>query len=130
MYGQCVLTIASSLDVMQRLGRGMSDETRARILLELLRAPGYPTELASALGLSRTNVSNHLACLRGCGIVVATPEGRRTRYEISDPHLTKAMDLLMQTVLAVDDGLPCTAPGCDLPSCCDPGTDGTRSVDE
>lgn len=130
MYGHWVLTIASSLDVMQRLGRGMSDETRARILLELLRAPGYPTELATTLGLSRTNVSNHLACLRGCGIVAATPEGRRTRYEISDPHLTKAMGLLMQTVLAVDDGLPCTAPGCDLPSCCDPETNRTRSVDE
>lgn len=87
MYGQCVLTLASRLDVMNRLGRAMADPTRSRILLQLLEAPGYPARLSESLGLTRTNVSNHLACLRGCGLVVATPEGRQTRYEIADPHL-------------------------------------------
>ena len=75
MYGQCVLTLASRLDVMNRLGRAMADPTRSRILLQLLEAPGYPARLSESLGLTRTNVSNHLACLRGCGIVAAVPEG-------------------------------------------------------
>ena len=65
---------------MHRLGRAMADATRSRILLSLLDGPGYPAKLARDLGLTRTNVSNHLACLRGCGIVVAEPEGRQTRY--------------------------------------------------
>lgn len=103
---------------MQRLGRAMADETRSRILLSLLGSPGYPAELAAELGLSRTNVSNHLACLRGCGIVVAVPQGRRTRYEISDPHLTRAIELLLSTVLAVEDGRPCGRPSCEEPTCC------------
>ena len=92
---------------MNRLGRAMADATRSRILLSLLAEPGYPAQLARELGLSRTNVSNHLACLRGCGIVVAVPEGRRTRYEIADPHLTRALRALVDAVLAVDDGAPC-----------------------
>lgn len=74
-----MLTLASRVDVMNRLGRAMADATRSRILLLLLDAPGYPAQLARDLNLTRTNVSNHLACLRGCGIVVAVPEGRRTR---------------------------------------------------
>ena len=57
--------------------------------------------MSESLALTRTNVSNHLACLRGCGIVVATPEGRQTRYEIADPHVTKAITILVNTVLAV-----------------------------
>lgn len=120
MYSHCMLTIASRLDVMNRLGRAMADPTRSRILLELLSGPAYPARLSESLGLSRTNVSNHLACLRGCGIVVATPEGRQTRYEIADPHVTKAITILVNTVLAVDDGEPCTDENCDVPLCCAP----------
>ena len=121
MYSQYMLTIASRVDVMNRLGRAMADPTRSRILLFLLSEPGYPAQLARDLDLSRTNVSNHLACLRGCGIVVGVPEGRRTRYEIADPHLTRALEALVSAVLAVDDGAPCTDEHCDVPPCCGPG---------
>ncbi|WP_347757539.1 metalloregulator ArsR/SmtB family transcription factor [Agrococcus sp. ProA11] len=117
-----MLTLASRADVMNRLGRAMADPTRSRILLELLDAPGYPARLSESLGLTRTNVSNHLACLRGCGIVITTPEGRQTRYEIADPHLTRAISMLVDTVLAYDDGAPCTDEHCDVPFCCDTTT--------
>ncbi|KRA25201.1 ArsR family transcriptional regulator [Microbacterium sp. Root61] len=110
-----MLTLASRLDVMNRLGRAMADPTRSRILLVLLEQPGYPAELARDLELTRTNVSNHLACLRGCGLIVATPEGRRTRYEISDPHLALGLRQLLDAVVAVDEGAPCERENC---GCC------------
>ncbi|MFT4226522.1 Cd(II)/Pb(II)-sensing metalloregulatory transcriptional regulator CmtR [Micropruina sp.] len=113
-----MLTISSRVDVMNRLGRAMSDATRSRILLALLDQPGYPARLAEELELTRTNVSNHLACLRGCGIVVAVPEGRRTRYEIADPHLARALSALVNVTLAVDEGEPCLDPSCTMPGCC------------
>lgn len=116
-----MLTIASRLDAIERLGRAMADPSRSRILLELLDAPGYPARIAKTLDLTRTNVSNHLACLRGCGLVVATPEGRQTRYEIADPHLTRALRSLLEVVVAVDDGMPCSDPTCDVPLCCGTG---------
>ncbi len=100
---------------MNRLGRAMADASRSRILLSLLDAPGYPAELARDLELTRTNVSNHLSCLRGCGLVVATPEGRRTRYEIADPHLTAGLRQLLDAVVAADAGEECTIDGC---GCC------------
>lgn len=113
-----MLTIARGLDVMNRLGRAMADPTRSRILLSLLDAPSYPAVLARDLGLGRTNVSNHLSCLRGCGLVVAVPEGRQTRYEIADAHLSAAVKSLMSVVLAVDDGVACTADDCVVDGCC------------
>lgn len=114
VYSHHMLTIASRLDVMNRLGRAMADGTRSRILLSLLEKPGYPAQLARDLELTRTNVSNHLACLRACGIVVAIPEGRRTRYEIADPHITQALESLMDAVLMVDESQPC------VDDCCAP----------
>lgn len=110
-----MLTLVSRIDAMNRLGRAMADPTRSRILLELLDGPAYPAELAEQLELTRANVSNHLTCLRGCGLVVATPEGRRTRYDIADPHLTLGLRQLLTAVVAVDEGTPCADDACE---CC------------
>ena len=112
-----MLTIVSRVDVMNRLGRAMADPTRSRILMTLLERPAYPAELARDLGLTRSNVSNHLACLRDCGIVVSEPEGRRTRYEIADSHLAQALTALVDATLAVDEDAPCIDPACSLPGC-------------
>lgn len=116
-----MLTIASRLDVMNRLGRAMADPTRSRILMALLDGPSYPAVLARTLELTRSNVSNHLTCLRDCGIVVAEPEGRQTRYEIADLHLARALTALVSTTLAVEEGAPCMDPGCTVPGCCEVG---------
>lgn len=95
----------------------MADPTRSRILMTLLEGPAYPAELARDLGLTRSNVSNHLACLRDCGIVVARPEGRQTRYEMADPHLAQALSALVEVTLAVDADAPCLDPECSVNGC-------------
>ncbi|MCI0384466.1 helix-turn-helix transcriptional regulator [Streptomyces sp. CNQ085] len=96
-----MLTLATDLDALTRFGRALADLIRCRILLTLRDAPAYPADLADALGISRTRLSNHLACLRDCGLVVAAPEGRRTRYELADPRLGHALDDLRTAVVAV-----------------------------
>ena len=101
--------------VLARFGHALSDPTRARVLLALREAPGYPAELADLLGVSRQSLSNHLACLRGCGVVVAVPEGRRVRYELADAGLARALGDLLGVVLAVDPAA-CAAP--DATGCC------------
>jgi DNA-binding transcriptional ArsR family regulator len=93
-------------DALTRFGYALSDPTRSLILLCLRRASRYPSDLAEEIGVSRQVVSNHLACLRGCGLVVAVAEGRRSRYELADPRIGHALDDLAGLVLAVD------------PSCC------------
>jgi ArsR family transcriptional regulator, cadmium/lead-responsive transcriptional repressor len=96
-----VLTSETREAALARVGRALADPTRCRLLVALLDGPTYPAQLAVALGLSRSNVSNHLACLRGCGLVVASSEGRQTRYELADPHLAAALGELARVVLAV-----------------------------
>jgi len=102
-------------EALARFGYALSDTTRTQILLNLRAAPGYPSELAEQIGVSRQIVSNHLACLRGCGLVVAVPEGRRARYELADPRIGHALDDLIGLVLAVD---PSCCPDADTQDCC------------
>lgn len=102
-----MLTCETREAALARLGRALADPTRCRILIALLDGPGYPARLAEQLGLTRSNVSNHLACLRGCGLVVAVYQGRQVRYELADPHLTRAIGELVDVVLAVEPQPEC-----------------------
>jgi DNA-binding transcriptional ArsR family regulator len=89
-------------DALARFGYALSDATRASILLGLRDGGRYPSDLADEMQVSRQIVSNHLACLRGCGLVVAVPEGRRSRYELADGRIAHALNDLVGLVLAVD----------------------------
>ena len=97
-----VMTVTAYGQVLSRFGHALSDPTRARVLLALREAPAYPADLADLAGVSRQAMSNHLACLRGCGLVVAVPDGRRSRYELADGRLAHALGDLLGVVLAVD----------------------------
>ncbi|GAA2518748.1 metalloregulator ArsR/SmtB family transcription factor [Streptomyces longisporus] len=111
-----MLTVASDVDVLARFGRALADPIRCRILLALRQAPAYPADLADALGVSRTRLSNHLACLRDCGLVVTVRDGRRTRYELADERLGLALDDLRAAVVAVEADKTCPAAASD--GCC------------
>ncbi|WP_326687032.1 MULTISPECIES: metalloregulator ArsR/SmtB family transcription factor [unclassified Streptomyces] len=111
-----MLTVASDIEVLARFGRALADPIRCRILLALRDAPAYPSDLADALGISRTRLSNHLACLRDCGLAVALPDGRRTRYELADERLGHALDDLRTAVVAVDSDRTC--PDAATKGCC------------
>ncbi|MEO6628564.1 MAG: metalloregulator ArsR/SmtB family transcription factor [Aquihabitans sp.] len=94
-----VPTTTVDLSVLARVGTALSDDSRRRILVRLLDGPAFPADLAAELGLTRPGVSNHLACLQGCGIVVKGREGRNVRYAISDPRLAHALGELCQVML-------------------------------
>jgi DNA-binding transcriptional ArsR family regulator len=101
------------LDVFARVGVALADDSRRRLLVALIDGPGYPSELADSLRLTRANVSNHLACLRGCGLVVAQPEGRRVRYELADRRLARTLRELLSLVLVPDPAAcPAAEEGC------------------
>ncbi|WP_156724831.1 ArsR/SmtB family transcription factor [Streptomyces apocyni] len=102
-----MLTLAADIEVLARFGRALADPIRCRVLLALREAPAYPADLADALEISRTRLSNHLACLRDCGLVVAVPDGRRTRYELADARFADALDSLRTAVVAVEADRTC-----------------------
>jgi ArsR family transcriptional regulator, cadmium/lead-responsive transcriptional repressor len=93
---------------LTQLGHALSDGTRTGILLALREGPARPSDLAERLGVSRQSMSNQLACLRGCGLVVGEAQGRSTWYRLSEPRLGSALGDLLELVVRVD------------PTCCSP----------
>jgi DNA-binding transcriptional ArsR family regulator len=114
----CIIRVVEALmqrEALTRFGHALSDPTRTQILLSLRTGPAYPSDMAETIGVSRQILSNHLACLRGCGLVVTVPEGRRSRYELADPRIAAALENLLGLVLAVD---PACCPATATEECC------------
>ena len=84
-----------------RMFRGFADPTRVAILLELLPGERRVSDLVDAVGGSQSNVSGHLACLKGCGLVLDRPGERRQVFyrlagaEVAD--LLRAAERLLST---------------------------------
>ncbi len=89
-----------------KLFRGFSDTSRLAILEALRAGPLTVSAIVEHTGLSQSNVSNHLACLRDCGLVVFSQQGRYALYQLSDERVATllglAEDLLADAVRGVD----------------------------
>ena len=82
-------------DGLDRLGLALADPIRREVLIRLLRGTHRPSDLAAAIGTSRSNLSNHLTCLRGCGLIQAERFGRHLHYQLVSDQLAGALRALL-----------------------------------
>ncbi len=92
------MTVAAtevSLSVVAgRLFKVLGDPTRLALLRRLARGDASVGELVEAVGSpSQSRVSNHLACLRWCGLVTSEKNGRSVIYRLADPQVLLLLDL-------------------------------------
>ena len=81
------------IEPQAKLFHGFADPSRLAILEALRDGPRTVGEVVAATGLSQPNVSNHLACLRDCGLVNSRPAGRYAFYQLSDPRIDRLLSL-------------------------------------
>ncbi len=89
----------TELVVRSKLFRGFSDASRLSILNALRKKPLTVGEIVEVTGLSQSNASNHLGCLRDCGLVVAEQNGRYVTYQLSDDRVGDIL-ILAESLLA------------------------------
>ena len=88
-----------------KLFRGFADPSRLSILEALRGGPTTVSALTEATGLSQSNVSNHLSCLRDCGLVVSTQQGRYVSYQLSDARVDELLQLAGDLLAEVARGV-------------------------
>ncbi len=88
-----------------KLFRGFSDMSRLLILEALRDRPLTVGAIVEKTGLSQSNVSNHLRCLSDCDLVVSTPQGRYTLYQLSDPRVARLLGLAEELLHEVARGV-------------------------
>ncbi len=73
--------------------RAIGNQVRYMILKELLSGPKTPSGLASVLGRSEHNISQHLMVLRAMDVVRFKSVGKNVIYSIKSPKIQKIIEL-------------------------------------
>ena len=91
------------LSAVTSLAAELADPVRLTAL-QLLAAEGPHTmsQLAEALGVAAPRLGNHLARLRGAGLVLVEHTGRHAVYQLADPHLGDVLAALSGYACAGD----------------------------
>ncbi len=104
---------SQAIGLKAKLFRGFSDPSRLAILDVLRDGPLTVTEIARVTSLSQSNASNHLGCLRDCGLVISKQEGRYVRYQLSDLRVATILGLANDLLADVAKGVyECTRYNC------------------
>jgi DNA-binding transcriptional ArsR family regulator len=85
-------TRTQAVALKAKLFRGFADPSRLAIVEALRVGPMTVTEVVEATGLTQSNTSNHLSCLRDCGLVSRQQHGRYVRYQLSDQRVATLLE--------------------------------------
>ena len=105
-----VVAPVPSTEQIATLFRGLADPARLSCLCAVRERPRTVGEVVTETGLSQPNVSKHLACLRGCGLVEAERSGRFVVYRLAGPQVEQvltAADLLLRDAGEGAGSCPC-----------------------
>lgn len=93
-----VVSTAPELALQHRLLHGLGDPSRLAILQALRGGERRVSDLVENTGLSQPNVSKHLTCLWGCGLVAREKRGREVFYRQIEglPDLFAALDEVLE----------------------------------
>jgi DNA-binding transcriptional ArsR family regulator len=99
------ISAPSKTGLQAKLFRGFGDPSRLEILDALRNGPLTVSDIVEATNLSQSNVSNHLGCLRDCGLVIAEQEGRYVTYHLSDDRVGDLLALAESLLADVAKGV-------------------------
>lgn len=80
------------------LCKTLANDKRQMILAALRDGELSVGALAEATGIPQANLSQHLATMRSKGVVRTRHEGSRVFYEIANPKLIQAFDLITEVM--------------------------------
>ncbi len=76
------------------IGRALADPKRLCVLETLATGEFSVSELSACVGCQVPNMSQHLAVLRGAGLVATRRDGSTVYYRLADPRVLEAYRLI------------------------------------
>lgn len=81
-------------ELLAAFWQALSHPIRLRVLEHLREAGALNVgELVDRLNIGQGHLSNHLACLKNCGLVQTEPHGRYVYYRIGDERVQTLLEL-------------------------------------
>jgi len=84
----------SMFEIQAGFCKAMGDPVRLQLLHVLREHPKTVSEICQEVGLSQSNASRQLACLRNVGVVVTKRKDNGMVYQITDERIGDVCDLV------------------------------------
>ncbi|SDH63349.1 ArsR/SmtB family transcription factor [Desulfosporosinus hippei] len=81
------------LDVKVKFIKGFADRTRLQILEAIIDQEKTVQQIVDQIKGNQSNVSQHLACLKGCGIVTSRQDGKFMYYSLRDEQVRSLLNI-------------------------------------
>lgn len=82
----------------QKVIHALSNTTRLNVLEGLREKEMTVTELLNKTKSGQSNLSQHLSCLRDCGLITSRKEGKYIYYSLTTPELNHLLEVIDATV--------------------------------
>src|SRR5699024_12789455 len=90
------------IDLKAELIHGFSNKTRLEILETIKESEKTVSEIVDAVAGNQSSSSQHLAGLRGCGVIVRRQEGNYVYYKLRHQKVADLMNMLDEVLDEVD----------------------------
>ena len=86
-------------NLQAEISKTLANPIRLAILHTLKEGEKSVNELTDMLGISQSNLSQHLALMRQKGIVTTRKQGTSIFYRVTDPKINQACDIVRQVLI-------------------------------
>ena len=93
------------IDLKAELIHGFSNKTRLEILETIKESEKTVSEIIYAVAGNQSSISQHLACLRGCGLIERRQEGKYVYYKLRHQKVADLMDMFDEVLSEVEDNI-------------------------
>ncbi|MGK9250278.1 ArsR/SmtB family transcription factor [Paenibacillus humicus] len=90
-------------EVKAKFLRGFSDKTRLQILESIRNEEKTVSQIVDELEGNQSNISQHLSCLKSCGIIVSRQEGKFIYYSLRNQQIRNLLDMIDDVYGQVED---------------------------
>ncbi|MUV37590.1 hypothetical protein JNUCC1_01396 [Lentibacillus sp. JNUCC-1] len=96
------------LDLKVKFLHGFSHKVRIQILDTIKEGEKTVSEIMNEVSGSQSSISQHLACLRGCGLIIGRQEGKFMYYRLLNDKVRHLLDTFDDVLMDVQsDVLSC-----------------------
>jgi DNA-binding transcriptional ArsR family regulator len=98
--------LTSYFELKVKFFRGFGDKTRLTILEALKngeKTVSQIIEFTSGQCGNQSNISQHLSCLKGCGIIKSRQEGKFTYYSLRNQEIKQFLDQADQLIKGITE---------------------------
>jgi ArsR family transcriptional regulator, virulence genes transcriptional regulator len=89
----------SIFELQAEISKTLANPIRLAVLHSLKNGERTVNELAETVGVSQSNLSQHLAIMRQRGIVKTRKQGVTIFYGVSNPKINQACDMVREVLL-------------------------------